>query len=376
MQKMLAILRYLQNKQTENTMIVIKTATSFILSLILGMITIPFILKFCKERNLYDLPDLRKRHKQAIPRLGGISFLPCMMLSFGMELILFSIRYPSEESIHIWYLYLLFGLIIIYIVGIFDDIIGLKANLKFIVQFVAACCLPFAGIYIDSLFGLFGITTIPSFVGIPLTIFAIMLIVNAVNLIDGIDGLSASISIIALSGFILLYSKLNAWAICIMISGLIGCLVAFLYFNLFGSPKKNTKIFMGDSGSLTLGYILAALFVKFLMISSSNQETNTNEVVLAYSLLIIPVFDVFRVVIIRLHNRKAIFTADRNHIHHKLMGAGCSQHKALGIIIALSFVFILGNMALSHYCCNTVVFVVDILAYIIFNFSIKIKNKT
>lgn len=357
-------------------MLEIKILTSFLLSLVFGLITIPLILKFCKERNLYDIPDFRKRHKQAIPRLGGIAFLPCMLLSFGLVLLIFSIKYTAATSVHLWYLYLLFGFLIIYVVGIFDDIVSLSARLKFFVQFLAACCLPAAGIYISNLFGLFGVYEIPSYVGIPLTIGTILLIVNAINLIDGIDGLSASISVICLCGYIYLYSAINAWVICVMCSGLIGSLIAFLYFNMFGKPEKNTKIFMGDSGSLTLGFIIAAMFVKFLMLAFENGATENNKgVVLAYSLLIIPVYDVFRVVIIRLRNKKPLFGADRNHIHHKLMDAGFSPYWTLGIIVSFALVYIICNLILEDYYSNTTIFMIDVIAYILFNYAIRLKQR-
>ena len=356
-------------------MIGIKILTSFLLSLVFGFITIPFILKFCKERKLYDIPDFRKRHKQAIPRLGGISFFPCMLLSFGLVLVIFSIKYTTDASVHLWYLYLMFGFLMIYIIGIFDDIIGLSAKFKFFIQFIAACCLPIAGIYIDNLFGLFGVNAIPNYVGIPLTIGAILVIINAVNLIDGIDGLSSSLCLIALSIYLYTYSDYNAWVICVMCAGLAGCLVAFFNFNMFGKPEKNTKIFMGDSGSLTLGYLLSTLFVKYLSLSSENDDLDFRSIVLVYSALIIPVFDVVRVVLFRLRIGQPIFGADRNHIHHRLLDTGLTQHKALGVILFLAIFYIVFNVILDNITGNTTLMVVaDIVIYILFSLVVSSKK--
>jgi UDP-GlcNAc:undecaprenyl-phosphate GlcNAc-1-phosphate transferase len=159
---------------------------------------------------------------------------------------------------------LLISLLIIYSTGIVDDLIGLDAKVKFATQIIAACILPFCGLYINNLYGLFGIHAIPYYIGFPLTILTIVFIDNAMNLIDGIDGLSASLSIIALAGFAYCFIHNGLIVYAILIAGLIGILVTYLYFNIWGDPNKNRKIFMGDSGSLTLGFILGFLFVKAL----------------------------------------------------------------------------------------------------------------
>ena len=343
-----------------------KILTSFLLSLVFGFLTIPLIMKFCKERKLYDIPDFRKRHKQSIPRLGGISFLPCMLLSFGLVLVIFSIKYDT---------YLLFGFLIIYIIGIFDDIIGLSARFKFFIQFLAACCLPVAGIYINNMFGLFGVDAIPDYVGIPLTVFLILVIINALNLIDGIDGLSSSLSLIALCVYLFVYSDFNAWVICVMCAGLAGSLVAFFYFNMFGKPDKGTKIFMGDSGSLTLGYIISALFVRYLMLYAEDGDSDYSGVILVYSALIIHVFAVVREVLCRFRKRQPIFGADRNHIHHRLMDAGLNQQKTLMVIIAMAVSFIIVNALLYRATGNTtLIVVVDIALYTLLSVGVRRKG--
>ena len=355
-------------------MLGIKILTSFLLSLIFGFITIPFILKFCKERQLYDIPDFRKRHRQAIPRLGGISFFPCMLMSFGLVLLLFSIKYTPNTSVHLWYLYLLFGFLMIYIIGIIDDISGVSARFKLLIQFIAACCLPLSGIYIDNLFGLFGAHEIPYFIGMPLTVLLILVITNAINLIDGIDGLSSSLSLIVLAAYLYIYSVYNAWVICVMCAGLAGCLVAFFYFNMFGKPEKNTKIFMGDSGSLTLGYLISALFVRYLTLYSDSPISDFHGIVLIYSALIVPVFDVARVAFFRIRIGKSIFSADRNHIHHRLMDAGLSQHAALKTIISVAVSYILLNLLLFRLVENvTIIVLSDIAIYSLF--CLIVKNK-
>ena len=176
---------------------------------------------------------------------------------------------------------------------------------------------------------LFGIYEIPSSIGIPLTIFTFVFIDNALNLIDGIDGLATSLSIIALLGFFYCFIPYDLIAYEVMIAGLLGVLVVYLYFNMYGKVEKGTKIFMGDPGSLTLGFFLAFLFVKAIAVNPNIMPMSPKRVLIAYSLLIIPTFDVVRVVLHRIRNRKPIFDADKSHIHHKILAMGYNQHYTL-----------------------------------------------
>ena len=236
----------------------------FLMSAVCGLISIPIILNFCKAKKLYDLPNARKIHHNAIPRLGGIAFIPSMFLSFAIVIAIIS----STEKlivINLWTIYFLISMLLIYGMGIIDDVIGLSAMVKFVIQIVAACFIPLSGLYINNLYGFCGIGEIPYLIGFPLTVLTIVFIDNAINLIDGIDGLAASLSIIALSGFLYIFITQEVWAYSFLIAGLIGVLVAFLYFNLFGSIEKNRKIFMGDAGSLTLGFFLGFLCIKYTM---------------------------------------------------------------------------------------------------------------
>ena len=163
-----------------------------------------------------------------------------------------------------------------------------------------------------------------------------------------------------------------------MISGLIGVLVTYLYFNVWGDPAKGTKIFMGDSGSLTLGFILAFLFVKSIAVSPNLMPVSMERVFLAYSLLIVPAFDVVRVVLHRIRKKKPIFSPDKSHIHHKLMQLGMSQHFALISIILLALLYIIINLLMYNWGCNlTITMVADIVIYVLLHLLINkgIRNK-
>lgn len=345
---------------------------AFALSALCGFVSIPQVLNFCKRNNLYDIPNARKIHRNAVPRLGGICFLPSMLVSFSLALIVMAwVTNRSQIDIGVWSLMFLISLFVVYSVGIIDDIVGLNAKTKFVAQILAACLLPMAGLYINNFYGFLGIHAIPFWVGAPLTVFVIVFICNAMNLIDGIDGLSGGLSLLSLGGFLFCFAREGVWIYCTLIAGLMGVLVPYLYHNIWGDASRNRKIFMGDSGSLTLGFILGFLVIKFAMDNPSVMPYRRDSLLLSYTLMIVPTFDVARVILVRLRHRKPIFDADKNHIHHKLMRAGLSQHVALLVILALSFFF----MALNHclYAVSLsadVVVLVDVLAYVAFHLTL------
>lgn len=351
---------------------------TIIISAICGLIFIPALLKFCKKKKLYDVPTGRKVHKTLIPRLGGISFLPSMMISALLVLYILSSNATNGKiQISSWSVGFVMSLIVIYTIGFIDDLIGLDAKLKFVIQIAAASVLPVCGLYINNFYGLFGIEEIPFWMGAPLTVFVFVFIDNAMNLIDGIDGLSASLSIMAFLGFLYCFIPYNLVVYEIVISGFIGVLLTYLFYNIWGNPEKGTKIFMGDAGSLTLGFILAFLFVKALMVNPAVMPMSHRRVVIAYSLLIVPTFDVVRVIIHRLRIGQPIFQPDRSHIHHKLMQVGQSQHKALVTILLLQAAFVIMNTILYEIvCCNmTIVLCIDIVAYTLFHIYLTQKSK-
>ncbi|MBR7014335.1 MAG: undecaprenyl/decaprenyl-phosphate alpha-N-acetylglucosaminyl 1-phosphate transferase, partial [Prevotella sp.] len=233
------------------------------------------------------------------------------------------------------------------------------------------CLMPISKLYINNFYGLFGIYEIPFWIGAPLTVFIIVFITNAINLIDGIDGLAASLSLIALGGFLLCFMREGVWTYGILIAGLMGVLIPYLYFNIWGEESKNRKIFMGDSGSLTLGFILGFLFVKFTMDNPYVMPFRKDSLLLSYTLLIVPCFDVVRVVFKRLRERKPIFQADKNHIHHKLLRAGCNQRQALITILLLALSFVLLNNILDYFLPTTFIVLIDVIVYIAFHLVIN-----
>lgn len=346
------------------------------MSLSVGIYAIPATIRFCKRRKLYDIPNERKVHKEDIPRLGGVCFFPCMAIS---AMIAFFVQCQSDTgmkfSISLWACYFFVGMTCIYIVGTVDDLICLRPRVKFAAQVFAASIITFTGLYINDLCGFCGIGAIPKCIGIPLTIFAIVFINNAINLIDGIDGLSSSLSLIAMTGFLIYFCCKGLWTYGILITGVMGVLTAFMYFNIFGKAGAN-KVFMGDSGSLTLGFVLSVLLVRFSMRKADCEYTG-KELIEACSLLIIPVFDVFRIIAVRYIYHRNIFAADKNHIHHKLLRAGLTKHQALFAITAAGTFFIIINKLLEHTLSTTAIICLDICLWIILHTIINkyIKKK-
>lgn len=335
------------------------------LSLICGFLFIPTILDFCKKRQLYDFPNQRKMHHTLVPRLGGIAFLPSMLFAFFIAINAMGIDQQNQKiSINVWSMGFMVSLLLIYGIGIIDDITGLGAKTKFTVQAISASILPMCGLYINNLFGFLGIYEIPYYIGFPLTVIVIVFIDNAINLIDGIDGLAASLSILSLLGFLYGFMTEGLLVYSVLISGLIGILISYLYFNIWGKEEKNRKIFMGDSGSLTLGFILGFLFVKFSMDNPEVMLFSNERIVYAYTLLIVPNFDVVRLIFVRLSHHKSPFQADKNHIHHKLMKIGLTQHQSLVAILGIAIMYIILNFSIYKWVGITWLVVIDALIFI------------
>ena len=353
---------------------------SFLLSMICGFIFIPQIIGYCKRKRLYDLPNQRKVHKNAIPRLGGVCFMPSMIITSMVALMVYDgVSGGRHVTLSLWTCLFFISLLLIYSVGIIDDLIGLDATTKFFVQIVAASLMPISGLYINNLYGFLGFHEIPAYVGMPLTVFIIVFIDNAINLIDGIDGLAGGLALLGLAGFVACFISEGIWTYSILIAGLMGVLVSFLYFNMQGDPQKDRKIFMGDSGSLTLGFILGFLFIKLAMDNPTVIPYSSQRLLLSFTFLVVPMLDVVRVVCSRIIHRRPLFDADKNHLHHKLLRCGMNQHTALAGILSLAVVFTTINMFLAKVLSIGITWIVlaDCLLYIAFNYllNIHILNK-
>lgn len=342
---------------------------AFVISVFMARLIIPRILMISFRKKLFDIPDERKVHKRAIPRLGGVSFFPTILLSCCLVLAfrtLVGYNIPIGLTMYVLPEYLLWicGMVFLYLMGIADDLMGVRYRQKFIIQIVCASFFPISGLWINDFYGLFGIYTLPFWIGMPFTILTVVFITNAINLIDGIDGLASGLSSVALLVFGVLFIEKGLWIYSMLAFSTVGVLVPFFYYNVFGSAEHDRKIFMGDTGSLTLGYILSFLAIKY---SQNNPEVVTatrGAFVIAFSTLIIPAFDVVRVVLVRVRNGKNPFEPDKNHIHHKFLAMGFTQRTALVSIQLMSACFCGFTMTAVYLGMNnTLILIIDVLAW-------------
>lgn len=208
----------------------------------------------------------------------------------------------------------------LYLVGVADDLVGVGYRYKFVVQILSASFLPLSGLWINDLGGLLGLHAIPAFIGMPLTVFLVVYITNAINLIDGIDGLASGLTCIALGLLIIVCAFVGQWTHALLASATLGVVATFYYYNVFSISGR--KLFMGDAGSLTLGYILSFLILHFWMQQEYWNPFRLNLNMVTISTLFIPLLDVIRVFYSRVRSGRNPFLPDKNHIHHKLLRTG------------------------------------------------------
>lgn len=353
-----------------------------VISLLLTLFILPRLMLISREKELFDIPDIRKVHEIPVPRLGGITFFPVVLVSALLTIIV-GLRFLLEsqvvhiypDGIYMQFMYFVVGMICLYFVGIMDDLVGVRYQSKFLAEIVAASFLPMGGLWIKNLHGILGIYELTPDVGMPLTIFIVIYVINAINLIDGIDGLASGLGIIS-------FATLGAFAvvgrqnfIVVLTFAMIGVLLAFWYVNVFGNAEKGRKIFMGDTGAITLGYFLS--FVGLYLSDIAGRENLPNGMLLiCFSTLIIPLFDIVRVMVIRLKNHRNPFLPDRNHIHHLLMRAGLDSHKVLGVLMCTSLLFIGVSVIGVFYKWNlTLVFLLNLLLWGVLNVGVMVLSK-
>ena len=358
-------------------MITLFLAASFLIALLLGFVMIPNILLVSYRKRLFDLPDPRKVHSCPVPRLGGISFLPAIVIAFA---VVTGFRYlmgfpvenlPLTRTLY-EFLFWVVGAMLLYLIGVQDDLIGVGYRRKFLVQILAALLLVFCGDWIHSLGGLFGIYDLPAWLGIPLTIFLIVYITNAINLIDGIDGLASGLCCISLAMLAWMHIRVGQYVYAFLALATLGILIPFWIYNVFGNAQKGHKLFMGDAGSLTLGYILSFLVIHLSFVRLDADAHTNPSLVIALTTLIVPLFDVVRVVIHRLRTGKSPFLPDKNHFHHKLLRTGMRVRWVMVTILAVAFFFIVLNLLLLPHCGVTLILGIDVGLWVAFHLYLDV----
>ncbi len=353
---------------------------SFILSALLGFIIMPKLLIISHKHHLYDYPDKRKIHNIPIPRLGGVIFFPVIIITMAFLMgtrfhLGFEIIYIPKLVVLTEFLFLLCGSCILFIVGIKDDLVGISYQWKFIAQIICGILLAFAGLWMHNCNGLLGVHLIKARYGYLLTIIIVVYIINSFNLIDGIDGLASGLACISLTtlGLIFIHEKLLIYAL--MSFSTLGVILPFSIYNVFGNQEKGQKIFMGDTGTLTIGYILSFLILKVNMIDTD--PLNKNYSLITLSSMIVPLFDVIRVFIFRISNHRNPFLPDNNHIHHILLKTGMKCKFVIITILLLELMYVFLNKKIIKYFDINFVIIIDIFLMVIFIFTIRcvIKRK-
>ncbi len=332
---------------------------SFGLSGIICFCSTPLVKAFAYKVGAIDVPkDNRRMHKKPIPRLGGLA----MFTGFLISVLLFI---PLKSEIR----GILFGVIIIVVLGIIDDVMALGAKLKFVVQIFAALVPVLLGVRIEHLpnFNPFSndlYITFPNWISIPLTVLWIVGITNAVNLIDGLDGLAAGVSSIA-SFTLLIFTFLvpSSLNMSLLIAALAGCCIGFLPYNF-----NPAKMFMGDTGATFLGYILAIVSVQGLF-----KWYTIISFAVPFLVLGLPIFDTLYAMLRRILSGRSPMSADRGHLHHRLIDMGFSQKQAVAILYSISGLLGLSAVLLTNAGPYKVLFMI-LICVAVFFISVKFIN--
>lgn len=339
----------------------------FIGAFLLTYLTIPKIMRVVQYKRLMDNPNQRSSHKSKTPTLGGIAFFYCLVFAFF---------FLKDRAEHMEFIYIIPGLTILFIVGLKDDMVVLSAGSKLIAQVLAiSFVLVNDSFGIESLNGFLNIYEIPYYLYLVIGGFLMLTIINSYNLIDGIDGLASIVGIVIMIIYTTIFYLSHEYFFALVAITMNACLMAFFGFNV----SSNKKIFMGDTGSLIVGFIISVLTLKFLALEPTAYGELPflleNAPLIAISILIVPLFDTARVFTIRLANKRGPFSPDRNHVHHVLIDFWGLSHKQASFIIGcFNIIFVVLFIILGSKAKNTgmvimLVSVVIFLAYIFFRYN-------
>lgn len=346
----------------------------FVLSLLATAYLVPKIIKIVRFKKLMDAPNERSSHSVATPSLGGMAFFIVLILS-----MYFNHKYDTYGVSTSMYP----ALTILFFLGLKDDLVVLSPLTKLLGQAIASLFIlmnPKFGI--DSFHGFFNIGHINHWIGIGIGFLIMLAVINAFNLIDGIDGLAASIGIVAFSGFAVVFFFAERYFFGLTSLVMVGILTGFLFFNL----STRNRIFMGDTGSMLIGFMVGVMSIRFLSLDTASLNRlpfNAIDVpIVLISFIIIPLFDTARVFTIRILNGRSPFSADRNHLHHILIDAFKISHRKASFLIAsvnicCVLIFSLLLKLTNTYVASTIILVFSGLA-VFFLYKIRpviIKGK-
>lgn len=354
---------YLQH--SEKKMIV---ALAILISFFIVLLSTPSFIKVAEIKNLFDEPnESRKLHRRRTPSMGGI-------MIFAGTLFAFLICYPSEDISYIKYL--IPSILVMFFIGIKDDIIGTAAVKKLIGHLLVAFIMVLmAEIRITSLYGIFEIREIPDWASISLSIFTYVVIVNSFNLIDGVDGLAGGVGCIASVAFGIWFLLVGSTVDAIIAFSLAGALFGFLRYNFYPA-----NIFMGDSGSLTVGLILCVLAIRMIEFNPEQIPSGLISIsrpIFAMTVLSYPLLDTLRIFLVRMARGTSPFAADKNHIHHRLIRLGLNHAQTVVVIYLFNIGLILYSVLLTSLNANYKFILLAVIVLILIGglFVIPVKKE-
>jgi len=335
-------------------------ALSTLVSFIIGLCFMPMVINIAKKRRLVVKPNKRTSHEGVIPNIGGIN----IFISFFLTIFLFSYGIINQLQ------FIIVGVFIILIVGFVDDLIDVKVSWKLIGELVSAFFLiVVADIRLTHLHGFLGINELWLIPSYALSFFVFVVVINALNLIDGVDGLASGLGVLY-SLFFAIYFKLTG-RIDLSISAftMVGSLTVFFIYNVFGGKRK---IFMGDSGSLLLGYMITLFVFEFCEMNAHPTKFNLSDIYrmtaapsVAICVLSVPLFDTMRVMLTRIKKGVSPFHPDRNHIHHLLLKTGLKHRQVTYVLLFISLLFILLGIVGRNWSIGLLVLLAFSLALIL-----------
>lgn len=330
----------------------LKVILSFSISFLLCFTAIPKIIKVSYRKQLMAVPGKRSSHNQKVPVLGGVAIyfaITVVSCIFSPEM-LFKVRFFPA------------ALVLLFFIGLMDDLLMVAPRKKLYAQIIGGLMIVVgSNIRIESFFGLLGVYELPYLVSVIFTVFTIVLIINSYNLIDGIDGLAGSVGILISTCFVFIFFRLFDYQMGFLAISLLGALLAFLYFNL----SNESKIFMGDTGSMVVGFLISFMAIKFMNLSSMPWVMIKSAPVVSIAILIVPIIDTLSVIIIRLMKGGSPLKADKNHIHHRVLRLGFNHIQTTLIICASNVLLIAFGYLIRHLNINLMLILLILAALLL-----------
>ena len=325
----------------------------FFISLIIGMLTARFlliwILRLCQEKGFFDAIAKLKTGHNNIPRIGGSVFVPAVMLGTLATLLCRSYFHEIGPTIFISSILMGCGMLVVFVVGLVDDIIGVSNQLKWTVKIVACALFPLVGLCLNNLFGLFWIGELSSVSSYIITFLLTLCIVESINAMDDTDGLSGSLSALFLAVVGSHFFILGYYTYAYVAISLLGALLVFLYFNMFGDCKIGTKVYMGNCGTLILGFIISYLALKYAMDNRRVIVLHKDAMLVAFSLLLFPLFEYLRVQILAVWHLQTSKEKKNFRIQAHLKQLGWRETHITALLTAISLGIYLVNEVLFHW---------------------------